>query len=78
MIIDYNYICQEVQKGGFLMEEYGREEVIEEMNERERQDTKMATLYEIRLTVSQSDKENYTKEEILQMLDTIAMTKVQK
>lgn len=60
------------------MEEYGREEVIEEMNERERQDTKMATLYEIRLTVSQSDKENYTKEEILQMLDTIAMTKVQK
>ena len=30
MIIDYNYICQEVQKGGFLMEEYGREE-LEEM-----------------------------------------------
>lgn len=48
------------------------------MNERERQDTKMATLYEIRLTISQSDKETYTREEILQMLDTIAMAKDQK
>jgi len=51
---------------------------MEEMNEKERQDTKMATLYEIRLTISQNDKENYTKDEILQMLDIIAMTKDQK
>lgn len=51
---------------------------MEEMNEKERQDTKMATLYEIRLTISQNDKENYTKDEILQMLDIIAMAKDQK
>ena len=51
---------------------------MDDMNEKERHDTKMATLYELRLTISQSNKDTYTKEEILQMLDTVAMTKDQK
>ncbi len=50
----------------------------ESMTEKERTDVKMATLYELRLTISQSDKETYTKDEILQMLDTIAISKDQK
>ena len=49
-----------------------------DMTEKERNDVKMATLYELRLSVSQSNKEQYTKEEILQMLDTIALAKDQK
>jgi hypothetical protein len=51
---------------------------MDDMNEKERHDTKMATLYELRLTISQSNKDTYTKEEILQMLDTVAMAKDQK
>ena len=43
--------------------------------EAERKDTVLATLYELRLTISESDKGNYTKEEILQLLDKIAIVK---
>ena len=49
-----------------------------EMTERERNDIKMATLYEIRLIISQNNKETYTQDEILNMLDTIAISKDQK
>lgn len=45
------------------------------MNERERKDTMMSTLYEIRLMVDADSKETYTKEEILNLLDTIARAK---
>lgn len=48
------------------------------MNEKERQDTMMATIYELRLTISMGDKESYRKEEILDLLDTIASAKSQK
>ncbi len=58
------------------MENEEREEI--EMTEKERQDTKMATIYEIRLTISQSDKEMFSKEEMFELLDTIAVTKSQK
>lgn len=58
------------------MENEEREEI--EMTEKERQDTKMATIYEIRLTISQSDKETFSKEELFELLDTIAVTKSQK
>lgn len=47
-----------------------------DMNERERKDTMMSTLYEIRLMVDADEKETYTKEELLQLLDTIARAKV--
>lgn len=45
------------------------------MTDKERQDTKMATLYELRLIFSTGEKNEYTKEEILEMLDKIAMAK---
>lgn len=46
-----------------------------DMNERERKDTMMSTLYEIRLMVDADDKDTYTKDEILKLLDTIARAK---
>lgn len=51
---------------------------MDDMTEKERSDVKMATLYELRLTISQSNKEEYTREELLQLLDTIAIAKDQK
>lgn len=53
----------------------GRKENKMDMNERERKDTMMSTLYEIRLMVDADDKDTYTKEEILKLLDTIARAK---
>ena len=35
----------------------------------------LATLYALRLTISESDKKEYTKEELLQLLDQIAVVK---
>ncbi|MCI8296572.1 MAG: hypothetical protein HFG22_11990 [Lachnospiraceae bacterium] len=48
------------------------------MIDKERQDTKMATLYELRLIFSTGEKEEYTKDEILEMLDKVAMAKDQQ
>lgn len=47
------------------------------MTEKERQDTKMATLYELRLIFTNGDKKEYTVEEIVELLDKIAMAKDQ-
>ena len=43
------------------------------MTEKERQDTKMATLYELRLIITNGEKNEYTKEEIVELLDKIAI-----
>ncbi len=48
---------------------------MEQMTEKERQDTKMATLYELRLLFAQGEKKEYTREEIVELLDKIAMAK---
>ena len=48
------------------------------MTDKERQDTKMATLYELRLIISDDDKTEYTKEELLNLLDKIARVQDQK
>ncbi|MBQ8955341.1 MAG: hypothetical protein IJ075_00035 [Lachnospiraceae bacterium] len=48
------------------------------MTDKERQDTKMATLYELRLIFANGEKGQYTKEEILDMLDKIALAKDQQ
>lgn len=48
---------------------------MEGLTEKERKDAKMATLYELRLLFIHNDKEEYTKAEILDLLDQIAMTK---
>ena len=49
----------------------------EKMTDKERIDTQMATLYSLRLQVTKSEKETYTKDEILELLDTIALEKNQ-
>ena len=44
------------------------------MTEKERQDPKMATLYELRLLFTNGEKKEYTKEEIVELLDKIALS----
>ena len=48
------------------------------MTEKERQDTKMATLYELRLIFTTGEKKDYTIEEIVELLDKLAMAKEQE
>ena len=48
------------------------------MTEKERRDTKMATIYELRLLFTSGDKKQYTTEEIVELLDKIAMAKDQE
>lgn len=48
------------------------------MTEKERQDTKMATLYKLRLIFSNGEKKEYTTEEIVELLDKLAMAKEQE
>lgn len=50
---------------------------MEEMSEKEMKTVKMSTLYELRLLFSQGDKEQYTREEIVELLDKIATAKDQ-
>ena len=45
---------------------------MQEITEKERKDTKMATLYELRLLFTQGEKEEYTRQEIVELLDKIA------
>ncbi len=49
-----------------------------EMTEREMQSIKMSTLYELRLIFTNGEKTEYTKEEIVELLDKIAMAKEQE
>jgi len=46
--------------------------------EKERKDTQKAMLYDLRLIIKASDKEQYTKEELLDLFDTIAAAKDQE
>ena len=48
------------------------------MTEQERKDTQKAMLYDLRLIVKGSDKAQYTKEELLDLFDTIAEAKAQE
>ncbi len=45
------------------------------VSEIERRDAKMAMLYELRLIFSKGEKKEYTTEEIVELLDKIAMAK---
>lgn len=45
---------------------------------KKRMDTKMATLYELRLIISNGEKREYTADEIVELLDKIAMAKDQQ
>jgi len=46
--------------------------------EKERKDTQKALLYDLRLIFSTGEKNNYTKQEILELLDKIALAKDQE
>lgn len=48
---------------------------MEVMNEKAIKIIKNSTIYEIRLVFSSAEKEDYKKEEILEMLDKIALAK---
>lgn len=50
-------------------------EVVDEMNKDEIKIVKNSTIYEIRLMLDAEEKETFTKEEILNLLDTIARAK---
>ena len=50
---------------------------MEEMSEKEMKTVKMSTLYELRLLFAQGDKEQYTRAEIVELLDKIATAKEQ-
>ena len=51
---------------------------MEVMNEKEIKIVKNSTIYEIRLAFASDEKEDYKKEEILEMLDKIALAKEQE
>ena len=51
---------------------------MEEMTEKEMKAIKMSTIYELRLLFASGDKNEYTKEEIVELLDKIATAKEQK
>lgn len=48
------------------------------MTEKEMQTVKMSTLYQLCLIIANGEKEEYTKEEIVELLDKIAMAKEQE
>lgn len=51
---------------------------VTDMTEKEMQSVKMSTLYELRLLFTQGDKKEYTTDEIVELLDRIAVAKDQK
>ncbi len=53
-------------------------EQMEVMNEKEIKIVKNSIIYEIRLAFASGEKEEYKKEEILEMLDKIALAKEQE
>lgn len=52
-----------------------RKEVLFMGTEKERKDTQKALLYDLRLIFSTGEKEDYTRQEILELLDKIALDK---
>lgn len=52
--------------------------VDEIMTDKERTDTQLATLFDLRLQIKKETKETYTKDEILELLDTVAQEKSSK
>ena len=52
--------------------------VTKDMTERQMQSVKMSTLYELRFIFTNGEKKEYTKEEIVELLDKIAMAKDQE
>ncbi len=51
---------------------------MQDMTEKEMKKIEKATIYELRLTLSEGEKEEYTKQELLELLDKIAIAKEQE
>lgn len=45
------------------------------MTDKERTDTQLAMLYDLRLQIKKSEKEEFTKQDILELLDNVALEK---
>ena len=48
------------------------------VTDKERTDTQLAMLFDLRLQIKKDGKETYTKDEILELLDTVAQEKNSK
>jgi hypothetical protein len=48
------------------------------VSEKERRDAKLALLYELRLIFTNGDKKEYTTDEIVELLDKLALAKEQE
>ncbi|MGI6500536.1 MAG: hypothetical protein ACOX1S_06585 [Anaerostipes sp.] len=48
---------------------------MEDMTEKEMEAIRKSTIYELRLVLTQGEKEEYSRQEILELLDKIAMYK---
>ena len=55
-----------------------RKDVLNMGTEKERKDTQKALLYDLRLIFSAGEKENYSRTEIVELLDKIALAKDQE
>jgi hypothetical protein len=53
------------------------EVAMDEMTEKEMDTVKKATIYELRLLITQGNKKEYTKEELVELLDKIALAQQQ-
>lgn len=51
---------------------------VSKMTDRERKDIQKAQLYDLRLLIKNSEKDTYTKEELMDLFDTIALAKDQE
>lgn len=56
----------------------GRKENSMEMTEKEMQTVRKATLYDLRLIFTSGEKKEYTTEELVELLDKIALAKEQE
>ena len=48
------------------------------MTDKEQKCVEMTTIYELRLLIDGDEKENYSKEELLKLLDSVARAKEQE
>lgn len=55
--------------------EYRKGEHMEDMTEKEMEAIRKSTIYELRLMLTLGEKQEYSKEEIVELLDKIAMNK---
>lgn len=50
----------------------------DKVTDKERADAQLAMLYDLRLQIKKSEKQEYTKEELFELLDAVALEKNSK